>query len=108
MGQGAAIPVVSIHRLSLLYNASVKVQVSDDCHLLKFSYSKISKTVFEKLKNSLISKILALKSLDMLFSVNQSNNNGNIGNQAQASPFIMLVLAIVCQVKVSKYSERVV
>ena len=30
------------------------------------------------------------------------------GQDEEASPFMMMVLAIVCQVKVSKYSEFVV
>jgi hypothetical protein len=38
----------------------------------------------------------------MLFTADRGNN----GNQA--SPYLMIVLAMVCQVKVSKYSESVV
>ena len=37
LGVGAAVPIISIHKLSKLYKAQVKVKVSGDCHLLVFS-----------------------------------------------------------------------
>jgi hypothetical protein len=93
---------MSLHKLAKLKRASVKLNLSQGCHLLRFCRHKVAVEFFEPLKQSLAVKIEAQRTLDMLFTAD-SGNNGH-----QASPYLMIVLAMVCQVKVSKYSESVV
>lgn len=61
---------------------------------------------FEPLKQSLLAKIEAQRGLDLLFGAGVQSSDSPGSNHA--SPYLMAVLAMICQVKVSKLAERVV
>ena len=99
-------PIVSLHKLSRLYNTAVQVHVSQDLHILEFSRQDVAKMFFEPLKQSLLAKIEAQRGLDMLFGAGVQSSDGP--GSSHASPYLMAALAMICQVKVSKLAERVV
>ena len=64
------------------------------------------------MKNSIFRKTESQVGLDFFFN-SQNMEKKNKGEsttkeEQDTSPFIMLVLSIVCQMKVSKYSESVI
>jgi len=102
-------------KLSGLQRAPVRVVVrganqspeeAEGVDVLRFDQASVAKEIFGPLRRSLLCKIEAQTDLSVIFDTDQSNDNGKAGDET--SPFLMLVLAIVCQVKVNKYSESVV
>ena len=72
---------------------------------LRFNYREVGHLVFGPLKRSLYRKVEAQAGLDFLY--NPEIEQGMTESE-ETSPYVMLVMAIVCQVRVSKYSETVV
>ena len=64
--------------------------------------------MFGPLKRSIYRKVESQAGLDFMYSSNMASDPGGMTEAEQTSPFVMLIMAIVCQVKVSKYSDTVV
>ena len=102
-------------KLSGLHRAPVRVvaragaqskEEAEGVDMLRFDLGSVAKEIFEPLKRSLLCKIEAQTDLSVIFDTDQTNPNAQA--EDETNPFLMLVLAIVCQVKVNKYSESVV
>ena len=103
---GAALPVVSLHKLCRLYATPVKIFTKHESHLLVFRKSEVAAELFGPLKRSLLAKIEAQRGLHMLYGPGLAS--ADTAGGSQASPHLMIVLAMVCQMKVSRLGERVV
>lgn len=75
---------------------------------LRFNHKKVGDVVFGPLKRSIYRKVEAQAGLDFMYSSDMSTEPGGMTEGEQTSPYVMLIMAIVCQVKISKYSETVV
>ena len=75
---------------------------------LRFNHKKVGDVVFGPLKRSLYRKVEAQAGLDFMYNSDVTSEPGGMTEGEQTSPFVMLTMAIVCQVKISKYSETVV
>lgn len=129
---GVALPFLDLWKLSWLYGESVRLNVSD-CHqntsgivsMLCFNRYQVSDLIFGNLKKSLLRKIEAQEGLDFFYGRSKKLNRGGGAGTAEhrenlekisgkesadelIDPHVMLIMAIVCQMKVNKYSEHVV
>ena len=117
-------------KLSYQFQCPVKINIIDDfnqnkdyfiekenedesiyaAYFLKFNSYQVSQEIFGNLKNSIYRKTESQVGLDFFFNAQKlsKKKNGESKEDQDTSPFIMLVLSIVCQMKVSKYSECVI
>lgn len=84
----------------------MKIVINHASLLLSFPKSEVGAEFFGPLKRSLLAKIEAQRSLDMLYGPGLAS--ADTAGGSQASPHLMIVLAMVCQMKVSRLGERVV
>lgn len=73
----------------------------------RFNQRQVGDAVFGPLKRSLYRKVESQAGLDFMYNCELGGDQGMTEGE-ETSPYVMLVMAIVCQVKVSKYSETVV